>query len=59
MGQAFLRFPGQAYYYYGLAAERMPISASAQNHLTEYMTIEEITLAESLINGTATVAATD
>ncbi len=49
----------QAYYYYGLAAERMPISASAQSHLTEYMTVEEITLAEALINGTATVATTD
>jgi TPR repeat protein len=49
----------QAYYYYGLAAEQMPISASAQSHLTEYMTVEELTLAEALINGTPKVAAAE
>lgn len=49
----------QAYYYYGLAAEAMPISGSAQTHLTEYMTVEEITLAEAMVNGTATVAASE
>lgn len=49
----------QSYYYYGLAAEQMPISASAQSHLTEYMTVEELMLAEALVKGTRTVAATD
>ena len=49
----------QAYYYYGLAADRMPISASAQNQLTEYMSVEEITTAENLLKGIGTVATAD